>query len=87
MEKYKLFLKPSAGREIEELPTKTDRARVIARLETLAADPRPPGSEKLAGRDGFFRVRQGNYRVIYEVDDTAREITIIKVGHRRDAYR
>lgn len=87
MEKYSVFIKNSAGREIEDLPTKADRNRVITKIEVLAKEARPMGSEKLAGIENLYRVRQGNYRIVYSVDDEKREITIIKVGHRRDVYR
>ena len=84
---YRLLIKASAGKEIEALGTKADRQRVIQRIRQLAADPRTPGSEKLAGYADRYRVRQGQYRVIYLIDDGRREVTIFKVGHRKDVYR
>lgn len=84
---YRLLIKASAGKEIEALGTKTDRQRVIQRIQQLAADPRTPGSEKLAGYADRYRVRQGQYRLIYLIDDGRREVTIFKVGHRKDVYR
>ena len=86
MERYSLGLKRSASREVEDLPTKKDRRLVVDRMSTLADDPRPPGSEKLAG-DDRYRIRQGPYRIIYKIDDAARTIVIVKIGHRREVYR
>lgn len=86
MARYSLEIKRSAAHEVEALPTKKDRRLVVDRISTLGDDPRPPGSEKLAG-DDRYRVRQGLYRIIYEIDDTARVVRIVKVGHRREVYR
>ena len=84
---YRLLIKPSAAKEIEAIGTKRDRQRIVNRIEALAAGPRPPGCEKLAGPSALFRVRQGPYRIIYTVDDPTRAIVIVKVGHRREVYR
>jgi mRNA interferase RelE/StbE len=83
---YSLEIKRSATREVEALPTKKDRRLVVDRISKLADDPRPSGSEKLAD-DNRYRVRQGPYRIVYEIDDAARVVCIIKVGHRREVYR
>ena len=85
MDVYKLLIKPSAVKELEAIP-KEDRRRVLRRIESLAADPRPPGGEKLSGEDKY-RVRQGDYRVIYLISDQGREVIVFKVGHRREVYR
>ena len=87
MAKYRLLIKPSAAKELEAVGTKADRQRIVGRIQTLASNPRPPASEKLAGYADRYRVRQGSYRIIYLVDDTHHEVTIFKVGHRRDVYR
>ena len=87
MAAYKVLIKASAGKELERLGTKSDRARIVERIQSLAEDPRPHGCEKLAGYSNRFRIRQGNYRVVYLVDDQRREITIFKVGDRKDIYR
>jgi mRNA interferase RelE/StbE len=84
---YRLLIKPSAMKEIEDIGTKKDRQRIVTRISALAKQPRPPGCEKLAGSDDRYRIRHGNYRVVYAVDDHAQEIEVIKVGHRRDIYR
>ena len=85
MASYRLLIKPSAAKELEGLPLK-DRRRVVTRLRGLADHPRPPGCEKLTGHD-LFRVRQGKYRILYEVQDHDLTVTIFKIGHRRDVYR
>ena len=85
MASYRLLIKASAAKELEALPAK-DRSRVVTKVRGLADNPRPQGCEKLAGRD-LLRVRQGKYRVLYEVEDQSQVITIIKIGHRRDVYR
>ena len=82
---YRLLVKASAAKELATLPTK-HRRRLIQRIRALANEPRPHGSQKLSGRDKY-RLRQGRYRVVYLIDDAAREVTIFKVGHRRDVYR
>ncbi len=85
MDAYKLLIKVSAVKELERI-SRRDRERVSQRIRRLARDPRPSGCEKLAG-DRKFRIRQGAYRVVYLVDDEAREVTIFKIGHRREVYR
>ena len=85
MASYNLLIKPSAARELEELPAR-DRHRIIARIQGLAGQPRPPNSEKLAG-DEKYRLRQGDYRILYSVDDADRNVTVVKIGHRREVYR
>ena len=64
-----------------------DLQRVMDRIRGLAGDPRPPGCEKLAGMANAWRIRSGNYRVVYTVDDRAQVVTITRVGHRREVYR
>jgi mRNA interferase RelE/StbE len=82
---YRLLIKPSAAKELDRLPT-GDRRRVVRRIEGLSADPRPSGCEKISG-DDKYRVRQGDYRVIYLVNDDRRDVVVFKIGHRRDVYR
>lgn len=87
MAKYSLLLKPSAAKEIETVGSKSDRRRIVGKIGALSAEPRPNGSEKLAGYDDRYRVRQGSYRIVYLIDDSNLEVTIFKVGHRKDVYR
>lgn len=84
---YRLLIKASAAKELESAGSKSDRQRIFARIQSLAADPRPPGAEKLAGYTDQLRVRQGNYRIVYSVDEERREVTIFRIGHRKDVYR
>jgi mRNA interferase RelE/StbE len=82
---YSVVVKRSAERELRAVP-RTDLRRVITRIRGLADEPRPPGSEKLSGEDRY-RLRQGDYRVIYAIDDDRRIVEIVKIGHRREVYR
>ena len=75
----------SAAKELERVPTK-DRHRIVARIGTLADNPRPAGAEKLSG-DDKYRIRQGDYRILYEIVDTALIVTVVRVGNRREVYR
>jgi mRNA interferase RelE/StbE len=82
---YRLQLKRSARKEIRSLHP-VDRERVAEAIRALRDDPRPPGCKKLKEVDAWS-VRVGDYRVIYDIDDEARLVMVIKVGHRRDVYR
>jgi mRNA interferase RelE/StbE len=81
---YRLLVKTSAAKEIEAVGAQSDRRRIVARIRTLTTDPRPHGAEKLAGYEDRYRVRQGDYRIVYLIDDLPREVAIFKVGHRKD---
>jgi mRNA interferase RelE/StbE len=83
---YRLEVKRSAAKEIRAINRKQDRERVVERIAALAEDPRPPGCTKLSGREAY-RVRQGEYRIVYTVEDDALVVEVVKVGHRRDVYR
>ena len=85
MGSYKLLIKPSAAKELEDVPRK-DRLRLATKIRKLAKQPRPPGVEKLSGHD-LYRVRHGNYRILYEIVDRDLTVTVIKIGHRREVYR
>jgi mRNA interferase RelE/StbE len=84
---YRLLIKPSPGKEIEALGQKKDRQRIVNRIAALASEPRPAGCEKLAGAEGRYRIRQGQFRVVCAVDDALRTVEVVKVGHRREVYR
>ena len=86
MEKYKVSIKRSAVKEIEAIPQKKERQRIIRRIGQLAEDPRPPGSKKLSGNEKY-RVRQGSYRIVYSIEDYELIVVVVKVGHRKDVYR
>ena len=87
MASYSVFLKRPAAKQLEEIGLEADRRRIADRIRALAEDPRPVGSEKLAGRRDRLRIRQGDYRVIYSVDDSERAVTGVRIVHRRDPYR
>ena len=82
---YSLFILPRAQKELAQLSAGAF-ARVRDAIRELANDPRPPGCLKLTGRDGW-RLRVGEFRVLYEIDDEHRLVTVLNVGHRRDVYR
>ena len=85
MAKYKIVFKKSVGKDLRRLP-KQDIMRILARITSLADNPRPLGAEKLTNEQKY-RIRQGNYRILYTIEDTIITVTIVKVGHRRDVYR
>jgi mRNA interferase RelE/StbE len=85
MARYDLRYLTSIARDLRGLP-KADVRRVLAKAEKLRDDPCPRGSIKLAGRDRY-RIRQGDYRILYAVDDTRVLVEIVKIGHRSDVYR
>lgn len=87
MAEYRLLIKSSAAKEIEAVDAKRVRQRIISRIRALAQDPPAQGSEKLAGYDDRCRVRQGRFRIIHLIDDRRNEVTIFKVGHRKEVYR
>ena len=82
---YNILILRGAQKELSELP-KTTYERVKGAIRKLADDPRPHGSQKLSGRDGW-RIRVGDYRVIYEIDNKTHSITVLHIGHRQDVYR
>ena len=85
MAEYRITIKKSAVKELEDIPRK-DLRKVINRIRSLAKDPRPKGSQKLSGQERY-RIRQGNYRIVYSIEDKDPLIVIVKIGHRREIYR
>lgn len=85
MARYSVQIKRSAAKELEAVPLK-DRRRIVRRIQDLASEPRPPGCEKLSGEDKY-RLRQGNYRILYEIVDLELIVMVVKIGDRRDVYR
>lgn len=83
---WRVVLTPRAEREISALPPDVER-RIVRRLRTFRVDPRPNGVLKLAGREGVYRLRVGDYRVLYRIEDEVLIVLVIRVGHRRDIYR
>jgi mRNA interferase RelE/StbE len=84
---YRLLIKPSAAKEIGALGQKKDRQRIVNRIRALASEPRPAGCEKLAGAEARYRVRQGQFRIVYAIDDASCTVEVVKVGHRSEVYR
>jgi mRNA interferase RelE/StbE len=82
---YRLDIKPSAEKELDRLDT-VIFDRVDAKVVLLADNPRPIGSKKLKGYRDVWRMRVGDWRIVYSIDDRARIVTILRVGHRRDVY-
>jgi mRNA interferase RelE/StbE len=82
---YRIEIKRSAVKELEAIPAK-DRRRITTKIQALAGNPRPAGCEKLSGQDRY-RIRQGNYRILYTIEDDVLVVTVIKIGDRRDVYR
>jgi len=85
MANYRLTFRKSVAKDLRSIPP-NDLSRMLKRLEALADDPRPMGSEKLSGQERY-RVRQGVYRIVYEIQDEELVILVVKVGHRREVYR
>ncbi len=85
MGRYKIEIKRSAEKEIASINRK-DRLRIIERLQSLSDDPRPSGVKKLSG-EGKYRIRQGNYRILYQIYDEVIIIVVVRVAHRREVYR
>lgn len=85
MATYKIFFRRSVLKDLVKI-SKQELQRIIKRIEKLAHDPRPLGCEKISGQDRF-RIRQGNYRIIYSIQDDELTIWVVKISHRRDVYR
>jgi mRNA interferase RelE/StbE len=85
MAEYRVLFRESVYKDLRQIPKK-DVSRILARISHLSQDPRPPGCEKLSGQERY-RVRQGRYRVIYSIQDDELTVWVVKVGHRKAAYR
>jgi len=84
--RFEILIKRSAAKEIEAISRKKDRQRIVRKIRELAEDPRPPGCQKLSGRDRY-RIRQGSYRIVYAIENDRLIVNVVKVGHRGDVYR
>jgi mRNA interferase RelE/StbE len=84
---YRVVLKRSAAKDVDGIEPRADRDRISTRIGALANNPRPYGSEKLQGFEATYRIRQGDYRIVYDIDDTTRTVFVIKVRNRKDVYR
>jgi mRNA interferase RelE/StbE len=83
---YEIYLERAAERDLRKLSAEIFH-RIIPHIQALADNPRPSGCHKLTGSDNDWRIRIGDYRVIYEIDDTARTVRVFRVRHRREAYQ
>ena len=85
MAQYKVVLRKSVFGDLKGVPKK-DVRRILTAIQSLADDPRPPGAKKLSGQERY-RLRQGNYRILYEIEDDRLIVCVVRIGHRRDVYR
>jgi mRNA interferase RelE/StbE len=85
MERYKLSFKKSVAKDLRQIP-KQHLKRILARIDSLAENPRPEGCVKLTAKE-YYRVRLGQYRIVYEIRDNELVIIVIKVGHRSSVYK
>jgi mRNA interferase RelE/StbE len=83
---YRLRIKKSAAKELETIPRKADRQRIARRIQALAEDPRPHGCKKLSASERY-RLRQGNYRIVYAIEDDELVVTVIRIADRKGVYR
>jgi mRNA interferase RelE/StbE len=82
---YKVYFRESVEKDLVTVPKK-DLKRILQRIKMLEDNPRPPGSEKLTGQERY-RIRQGQYRIVYSIQDYELTVWIVKVGHRKEVYR
>jgi mRNA interferase RelE/StbE len=86
MSNYRIDIKSIAAKALADLSA-ADQRRIAAKIDTLAANPRPEGSRKLAGVEDLYRIRSGDYRVIYQILDRQLVVLVIRIAHRREVYR
>ena len=85
MAKYKIQVKKSVEKELDKIPKK-ELLKILDKIKSLSDDPHPTGSTKLTNQEKY-RVRVGNYRILYKVEDNILTVFVVKVGHRKDIYR
>ena len=83
---YSVFLAPPAERQVRSFPLAIQK-RLVKRIKALQNDPRPPGVKKLAGKDDLYRIREGDYRIIYTIQARELVILVLKIGDRKEVYR
>ena len=83
---YEVYLERSAENDLKRLPT-SPFDRIVHQIKTLAENPRPSGCRKITGSKNDWRIRIGDYRILYEVNDRAKAVRVMRVRHRREAYR
>ena len=85
MAQYRVIIRKSVSKDLRGIPKK-DVRRILTAIKSLANDPRPPGTKKLSGQERY-RLRQGNYRILYEIEDDRLIVCVVRAGDRRDVYR
>jgi mRNA interferase RelE/StbE len=85
MARYRVIVRKSVSKDLKGVPKK-DVRRILSAIKSLADDPRPPGTKKLSGQERY-RLRQGNYRILYEIEDDRLIVCVVRLGDRRDVYR
>ena len=85
MAEYNIYFKESVEKDFRTIP-KRDIIKILQRIESLSSNSRPPGVEKLTGQDRY-RLRQGNYRIVYSIKDKELTVWIVRIGHRKEVYR
>jgi mRNA interferase RelE/StbE len=85
MGKYRVIFRKSVAQDLRSIPNR-DLRKILTTIESLSEGPQPSGVEKLSGQDRY-RIRQGNYRIVYEINDKEVVVVVVKVGHRKDVYR
>ncbi len=83
---YRILITSAARRQLRRLPAPI-HARVAAKIDALAQNPRPAGVLKMQAHEELYRVRVGDYRIIYEIQDIGLLVSVVKVGNRRDVYK
>jgi len=83
---YEVLLSPAARRDLKSIRG-PNRRRIAETIDALADDPRPHGYSKLAGEEDLFRVRVGDYRIVYKIEDDRLIVLVVRIGHRKDIYR
>lgn len=84
--RYDIIIKPAAEKSMDRIP-KSDRSRIADALEGLRNNPRPPGVLKMSGGENLWRIRIGDFRVVYEIHDDRLIVLVLRVAHRKDVYR
>jgi len=82
---YRIFFKVSVEKDLRKIPQEEIK-KILQKIDLLTANPRPPGSDKLAGQERY-RIRQGRYRILYSIEDNELTIWVVKISHRKDVYR
>jgi mRNA interferase RelE/StbE len=85
MAEYNIYFKESVEKDFRTIPKK-DIIKILQRIDSLSSEPRPTGVEKLIGQDRY-RLRQGNYRIVYSIQDKELSVWVVRIGHRKDVYR